>query len=308
MPTQAPEPTAASLVAASAASITAASLAADDRNTDQIAYWNGDAGTLWTERQDKMDKVLAPVSDAIISAAKPDVGEHVLDIGCGCGATALEIAAKVGPAGSALGVDISAQMLTRARERTPHGVPATFVLADATTYLFKPKGTDLIVSRFGVMFFAEPTRAFANIRSALKSNGRMVFACWRAPKLNPFFMTPLKAVYKHVPKLPEIHPDDPGPFALQSEQRVQQILADAGFADIRLDPQNLYLDIAHGAGLEAAVQAALEIGPAHRALTDQPDSKRAAATAEIRSTLAASQVGQTVPLGAAIWLVSARAS
>jgi SAM-dependent methyltransferase len=283
-----------------------AALQVDDQNADQIAYWNGDAGTCWTERQDGMDQVLAPVSAALVAAAKAKPGEHVVDIGCGCGATTLEIASLVGATGAVLGIDVSAQMLARARQRMSVGTAASFVEADATTYPFASAGADLIVSRFGVMFFAEPTRAFANIRTALKPGGRMVFACWRAPKLNPFFIVPLMAVYKHVPKLPETAPDDPGPFSLQSPERVERILGAAGFVDITLTPHDVPLDVARGEGLEAAVQAALAIGPAHRALIDQPTAARTAAIAELRSTFAAVQVGQAVPLGAAIWIVKAR--
>ena len=197
-------------------------------------------------------------------------------------------------------------MLVRARQRTPVGASVTFIDADATIYPFKPASADLLISRFGVMFFAEPARAFANMRTALKPGGRMAFVCWRAPKFNPFFIAPLMAAYKHVPKLPDVAPDDPGPFAFQSEERVRRILGEAGFAEVTLTPHDMTLDLARGQGLDAAVQASLEIGPAHRALMDQPEAARAAATAEIRSTLAAMQVGQTVPLGVSIWVVGAR--
>jgi SAM-dependent methyltransferase len=280
----------------------------DVGNADQIAYWNGDAGKLWTERQEAQDQVLAPVSAALMRAAHAMPGEHVVDIGCGCGATSIEIAAQVGATGSVLGIDISAQMLQRARQRTPIGAVATFIEADATTYPFATAAVDLIVSRFGVMFFADPIRAFANIRTGLKPGGRIVFACWRGPRLNPFFIAPLMAAYKHVPKLPETTPDDPGPFAFQNQERVQRILSDAGFHDIVATPHTLELDIARGQGLDAAVQATLEIGPTHRALVDQSDAVRQAVIAEIRSALAAVQVGQTVPLGAAIWVFSAQST
>ncbi len=280
--------------------------AADARNADQIAYWNGAAGKMWTERQEAQDIVLAPVSAALVSAAAAQPGEHVIDIGCGCGATSIEIARQVGPNGTVLGVDVSAPMLERARQRVTAGVAATFIEADATTYLFKPASVDLLVSRFGVMFFSDATRAFANMRKALKPGGRIAFACWRAPKANPFFVVPLMAAYKHVPKLPDVAPDDPGPFSFQSEERVRRILDEAGYTDVTVTPVDLVLDLARGEGLDAAVNGALGLGPAHRALMDQPEPARTNAAAEIRTTLAAVQVGQTVPLGAAIWVVGAR--
>jgi SAM-dependent methyltransferase len=199
-------------------------------------------------------------------------------------------------------------MLARARQVAPEGLPVEFVLADATVYPFAPASFDLLASRFGVMFFAEPARSFANLRRGMKPSGRLAFACWREPRENPFFMAPLQAVYKHVPKLPQQGPEDPGPFAFASEARVQRILGEAGFTGIAMEPCNLSLDVAVGRGLDAAVQGALEIGPAARALAEQPPEVVAAATNSIREALAPLVRGQTVPLPAAIWIVTAKAS
>ena len=176
-------------------------------------------------------------------------------------------------------------MLARARQIAPPGLPVDFVLADATVYPFDPASFDLLVSRFGVMFFAEPALSFANLRKALRPSGRLAFACWREPRENPFFMAPLQAVYKHVPRLPQPGPEDPGPFAFASEGRVRRILGEAGFSKVEMEPCNLSLDIAVGRGLDAAVESALEIGPAARALADQPPDVVAAATQSIREAL-----------------------
>ena len=158
------------------------------------------------------------------------------------------------------------------------------------------------------MFFADPALSFANLRKALRPSGRLAFACWREPRENPFFMAPLQAVYKHVPKLPPQGPEDPGPFAFASEARVHRILGEAGFTGIAMEPCNLALDVAIGRGIDAAVQSALEIGPASRALEGQPAELRAAATNSIREALGAYAKGETVPLPASIWIVTARAS
>lgn len=279
-----------------------------DGNADQIAYWNGPGGQHWADRQQAQDIVLAPVSDVLIDRAKARAGERIVDVGCGCGATSIALAHKVGPTGHVLGIDISAPMLARAREIAPAGLPVDFVLADATVYPFDPASFDLLVSRFGVMFFAEPALSFANLRRALRPSGRLAFACWREPRENPFFMAPLQAVYKHVPKLPQLGPEDPGPFSFASEARVKRILGEAGFQGIAMEPCNLALDIAVGRGLDAAVTAALEIGPAARALAEQPPDVVAAATNSIREALAPFVRGQAVPLDASIWIVTARAS
>jgi SAM-dependent methyltransferase len=162
------------------------------------------------------------------------------------------------------------------------------------------------VSRFGVMFFADPAKSFANLRQGLKPGGRLVFACWREPKQNPWLIVPLREAGKHAPPLPETNPEDPGPFAFASEARVRRILSDAGFADIDLEPQDLELDIAVGRGLDTAVHAAMTIGPTSRLLDGQSEAVRVAATADIRKALAAHARGDSVPLGAAIWIVTAR--
>jgi SAM-dependent methyltransferase len=283
--------------------MTAAPVHAD--NSAQAEYWNANAGQKWTEHQEHQDQVLRPVSDRLIAAAKPEPGQRVIDVGCGCGATTIQFAERVGPAGAVLGLDVSAPMLARARERAPQDLPITLALADATVHDVTSHAADLVVSRFGIMFFADPAKSFANLRKGLKSGGRLVFACWREPKLNPWLILPLREAGKHAPPLPETNPEDPGPFAFASEARVRRILSDAGFADIDLEPQDLELDIAVGRGLDTAVRAAMTIGPTSRMLDGQSEAVRAAATADIRKALAAHARGDSVPLGAAIWIVTA---
>ena len=278
-----------------------------DQNADQIAYWNGPAGQRWAERQTAQDIVLGPVADLVIDRAKLKPGERVIDVGCGSSATAIAFAREVAPSGHVLGVDISGPMLERARQSAPKDLPVDFVLADATVYPFEPASFDVLASRFGVMFFAEPVVSFANLRKALRPQGRVVFACWREPKENPWMVASLQAVYRHVPRLPQMAPEDPGPFAFASEERVSRILREAGYADVGLEACGLSLDIAVGGGLEAAVDAALEIGPSARALDGHPAEVRAAARQSVRELLAPYARGQTVPLAGSIWIVTARA-
>jgi SAM-dependent methyltransferase len=279
-----------------------------DRNTDQIAYWNGPNGQRWTDRQAEQDVLLAPVSQALIERAAPKSGERVLDVGCGCGSTSIALAARVAPTGFVLGIDISGPMLARARELAPKGAPVDFVLADATVYPFDPGHFDLLTSRFGVMFFAEPAVSFANLRRGLRPSGRVAFACWREPRENPWMMAPLQAIYQHVPKLPPQGPEDPGPFAFASEERVHRILGEAGFKHVGMEPVALSLDIAIGRGLEVAVQSALQIGPGSRALDGHPAETRAAAAQSVKEMLAPFVRGESVALPGSIWIVTARAS
>jgi SAM-dependent methyltransferase len=279
-----------------------------EQNADQISYWNGPGGQRWADRQQAQDILLRPIADALIDRASPKAGERIIDVGCGSGATTIAFAQKVGPSGHVFGIDVSGPMLARARQSAPKELPVDFVLADATVYPFDPSSFDLLASRFGVMFFAQPALSFANMRRALRPSGRLAFACWREPRENPFFMAPLQAVYKHVPKLPQQGPEDPGPFSFASETRVHRILGEAGFTGIEMEPRNFALDVAIGRGLDAAVQGALEIGPASRALEGHPEEVRAAAMKSIREALEPFTRGQSVPLPASIWIVTARAS
>jgi ubiquinone/menaquinone biosynthesis C-methylase UbiE len=277
-----------------------------DQNADQIAYWNGAGGLRWAQRQPVQDILLQPIADLIIERAKIRSGERVLDVGCGSGSTTFAFAKAVGASGHVMGIDISAPMLAVAREVTPPGSPVEFALADATVYPFVPESFDLLASRFGVMFFADPALSFANLRKAMRRTGRLAFACWREARSNPFFMVPLQAVYQHVPKMPQVGPEEPGPFAFASEERVKRILGAAGFSEVAMEPVDLALDVAIGGGLEAAVRSATEIGPAARALTDHPPETVAAAAQAIREALRPLVKGQTVLLDAAIWIVTAK--
>lgn len=280
--------------------------AKSERNADQIAFWNGAAGELWTRRQAIQDTMLAPVSAALAVAAAAKPGEHVIDVGCGCGSTTLDLGRAVGPTGRVLGLDVSAEMLTNARTRL-NGEPVSFVLGDATVYDFDDAKADLVFSRFGVMFFAEPIPSFANLKRALKPGGRVVFACWQEPKKNPWMILPLMAAYKHVPKLPPVGPEDPGPFSFADEERVLRILTGAGFSGVTLAPYATSFDVSVGKGLDAAVDSAIDFGPTARAIEGQPEGVAATVRASIREALGPHVRDGGVHLPAALWIVTALA-
>jgi len=280
--------------------------AVHDRNADQAAYWNGPAGQRWLARQEMQDRLLEPICELLLTRADPAAGERVIDVGCGCGATTIALARRVGTMGHVLGVDISAPMLKRAHERVEPGLSVEFALADATLHPFPPSDADLLFSRFGVMFFADPVLSFTHMRKALLPGARVAFACWREPRANPWMMLPLMEAYKHVPRLPEMAPEDPGPFAFASRERVEGILRAAGFTSIAMEACDLSLDVAVGQGLDAAVNSALAIGPVSRALEEQGEAQRIAVAGAIRAAFAPLQRGKTVPLGASIWMTTAR--
>jgi ubiquinone/menaquinone biosynthesis C-methylase UbiE len=277
----------------------------DAANARQSAYWNGEAGRRWTAVQQSQDRLLGGITAALFEAAAPEPGEAVIDVGCGAGDTTLRVAALTG---QALGVDMSEPMLARARERAAEaGSPARFVLADATLYDFSAEAADLLISRFGVMFFAEPARSFANLRRGLKSGGRLAFAAWRHPEHNPWLMIPYAAALRRLPPQPPLPIDAPGPFAFHDEARVREILETAGFRDVRLAAHSVELDIADGKGLEEAVDKALTLGPTSRALTDQPEAVRAGVREEVRAALSERLRGDKVELSGMAWIVRARA-
>jgi SAM-dependent methyltransferase len=279
--------------------------ALDPGNAKEIAYWNGSAGRNWTALQEEWDAIASAIADATIARAAVKPGERIVDIGCGCGGTTLALGQAVGPKGRVLGLDISTVMLARARARITPGLPVEFVAADATVYDFPRRQFDLLFSRFGVMFFADPARSFTNLRTALRPGGRLVFACWRPPKENPWMMLPLNGTYLHVPPLPKPEPEDPGPYSFADPERVRRVLGVAGFQAIEFKPFDLELDIAHGRGLDAAVHHAMSIGATSRAIEGQPQAVRDKVAVAVRDVLKPFQRGEKVPLAAAVWLVSA---
>lgn len=271
-----------------------------------ITYWAGPGGGQWARHNDFTERMFAPVTAALLAAIDAKPGERIVDVGCGCGGLALALATKVGPKGFVLGIDVSAAMLDLARRLTPPGAKAEFLEADATTHVFAKRDFDLLCSRHGVMFFTDPARAFANLRTALKPGGRLAFSCFRGPRDNPWTTIPLEAAYRHVPRLPKPGPEDPGAFSFAEPARVERILGGAGFAQVKLTPHDVEFDIAAGGGLDAAVENMLEIGPTSRAFDRGDKATRAKLAEALRAALAPHVKGRSVPLGAAIWIVTAK--
>lgn len=271
-------------------------------NAEQIEYWNGEAGAIWARRQDDMDALLAPISAAVIAAARCGARDRVLDIGCGCGDTSLHLA-KSGA--RVTGVDISQPMLNRAKQRAvDERSGATFVLADAATATLTHDHT-LLFSRFGVMFFSSPIAAFANLHDALHAEGRLCFVCWQPPQNNPWIMTPMLAARPLLPPQPTLDPHAPGPFAFAEADYVRSILSDAGFTNVAIDPFTTALAL--GGDLESAIRMVCEVGPLSRSLATVDAATRLAVIAAVRPALQANTTANGVALGAACWIVRADA-
>lgn len=276
-------------------------------NQQQIEYWNGEAGRRWVAEQERLDAMMAETTLALIDAADPQWGERVLDVGCGCGSTAIAYAEAVGPSGRVMGLDISSPMLAFARDRAKaHDVKVIdFIQDDAATRDLGAGVFDLVSSRFGVMFFADPVSAFRNIRRAMTAKGRLAFVCWRDWRLNEWVRVPVGAVRPHVPPQAPLGPDDPGPFAFANLARIRTILAAAGFDAITARPLELTGEF--GETLEDGVQYMMGFGPISRMLSPASELERARAKAALTEALRPYAAKGTITMGVSQWLVTARA-
>ena len=271
-------------------------------NQAQIDLWNGRVGAKWAEMQVSLDAWVAPVTAELRRRAGAVAGLRVLDIGCGNGETCvlwLEAGASV------TGVDVSDPMLAVAEKRTNGG--ATLVLADASEWR-SAEPFDLAVSQFGVMFFAEPEAAFANIAANVRLGGRLLFTCWRPEEENEWVRKPLGAVRDLLPT-PASAPSGatplPGPFALADRARIERILQSAGFAGIAIERFDFPVCLAREGGVEAAVRFTMQIGPTSAALAEGGKAIKPAAAERLRAALAPHDRDGVVTLGGSIWIAEA---
>ena len=274
-------------------------------NRDQIEYWNSAESRHWVEHQWLYDSMLEPYARRLLSAAEIALAERVLDIGCGTGTTTLAAAAG---AREALGVDIAEPMITRARERAhEQGLPnARFEVADAQTAAFESEFHDIVISRFGVMFFDDPAAAFAYLRTALRPDGRIVFVCWQILADNEWVRVPALAAATHVP-LPDLgEPGAPGPFAFGDAERLRTLLAQSGFRDIGIEGVADTILLGGGGSVEDAVDFLRGTGMARALFAEASPDDVARAIDAVREALAPYQTPEGIRLGAAAWLVNAR--
>lgn len=257
----------------------------------------------WAEVREALELQLAPLGRRALEVLAPCPGESVLDIGCGGGETSLDLVRAVAPDGTVLGIDLSATVLAFAQRAAKGYGRVRFVQADVQLFPFEPASFDIAFSRFGVMFFADPTAAFANIRRGLRPNGRLAFVCWRALEENPLDSMPLRAASPHLPPQPAHDPDAPGPFAFADPDRVRGILERAGFEEIKITPHDEQV----GSGdLDTMLAVCSRVGPLGKVLRENPEL-RAATLPAVRSALAAHDGPDGVRLNAATWIVTARA-
>ncbi|KQP07273.1 methyltransferase type 11 [Methylobacterium sp. Leaf99] len=288
-------------------------MAASDQT--QSDYWNGDAGARWARHQATFDRVFTPLTERLFARAALRPGDAVLDVGCGAGATTLRAADAVGPSGRVTAADVSAPLLAvtarRAADRPPGGARIDIVEADAQTHAFADGAFAHLISRFGIMFFDDSTTAFANLRRALRPEGRLTCLCWRPLTENAWIAEPLGLIRALVPEPEPTPPDAPGPFRFADAERLRAILAAAGFREIAFAPVDEDLVLGHSetgsarAAAEAAAGFALDLGPASRLVRDQPPAIRERAYDLVLRDFETRAVDGRVRLAAACWLVTA---
>jgi|HubBroStandDraft_2_1064218.scaffolds.fasta_scaffold66448_3 SAM-dependent methyltransferase len=273
-------------------------------NAAQIEFWNAQAGETWARFQDLLDRQIGPLGQEAMRALAPRPGEAILDIGCGCGQTTVALAEKVGSAGSVVAADISRPMLEMARRRPlPDGAARPdFRESDAQSDRLGDGAFDAAFSRFGVMFFSDPVAAFANIRSALKPQGRLSFVCWRPFAENDWMKIPMDAAQPLLPPTPPADPTAPGPFAFADADRVRGILERAGFADVTIDGFDARIG---GSSVEDTVSMTFRVGPLSRALAENRDRIPEVAVA-VRKAVEPFVTPNGVFMPAAVWIVQAR--
>lgn len=273
--------------------------------SEQSALWNGPVGSAWVDTQDLLDHMLEPLERLLLAAVRARSPSQVLDVGCGTGSTTLAVARLLGTRGRSVGIDISLAMIGTARARAAaEGTAAMFIGADAQHHALEPASFDMIVSRFGVMFFDDPVAAFTNLRRAATDDAALWFVAWRGAADNPFMTTAERAAAPLLANMPARQPGAPGQFAFADPDRVRHILQQSGWSRIDIQP----IDVACTLPESGLVRYLTRLGPLGRALAqvDEPTGTRVIQAA--RAAFDPYVHGPEVRFNAACWMVGAQAS
>lgn len=273
-------------------------------NKEQAALWNGVAGRAWVESQDLLDQMFQPIQDILLQAVSADAGQRILDVGCGTGSTTLALARQVGASGRCVGIDISEPMINAARASAARAEStASFICDDAQKHAFAPGSFDVIVSRFGVMFFEDPVAAFSNLRLAAGSNASMQLYAWRGPEENPFMITAERTAASILPNIPVRRADEPGQFAFANRSRTHHILDASGWSEIEIEP----IDIPCSFPEKGLLRYLTQLGPLGRFFQEADEQTRQQLINTVRAAFEPYVDGDAVRFVAACWKVGARA-
>ena len=277
-------------------------------NKNQKDFWSGKGGDIWVERQNVMDIMLSPLGEAALNKLNFNEEENVLDIGCGCGHTTLNIAKRIEPLGNVTGLDISEPMLERAKESAVEMsiTNTSFKCVDVQTEDLGDQIYSAAFSRFGVMFFEDSIAAFKNINRSLISGGCLSFVCWQSPAVNPWQSLFIQEIKKFL-ELPSPPPRSPGPFAFMESEYVFSILEESKFQDINIEGHEAEVNMFSGRSLSDSVKDYISINPVVTEMLR--DSSEDQTTEIVNSAIEAfspyySEKGLIFP--SATWLVTAK--
>lgn len=280
-------------------------------NQQQRDMWNGRAGASWVRHNTLLEQLLAEPGRRCMDSLPLPAGARLLDVGCGCGNQTLEWASRLDSDSKITGVDISEPMLALAEElkevnQSALNATVEFFVGDASDSLFPNESFDAIYSRFGVMFFADPTAAFATLRETLRPKGQLGFVCWQSPALNPFFTAPMQAALSVLPPPPPAKPGAPGPFGLADKNVIKRVLTDAGFTELNIDPLALQLSVGASQFFDEIFEELIQIGPAAALIAESDPALKDSARAAVHERLLEFYLpGEGVSFEANFWLVNA---
>jgi len=273
-------------------------------DNEQAALWNGASGQAWIAAQELLDQMYMPFEAMLVDAASVKSRKRVLDVGCGTGSTTLAVARRLGPECECEGVDISEPMLELARSRAARaGAQVTFTCADAQQHAFARGSFDMIVSRFGVMFFTDSRRAFENLHGAAQKNAELCVIAWRSISENPFMTAAERAVAPILPSVAARDLDGPGQFHFADPKRVQNILEGSGWYEIDVRPVDLECNFPE----RELIRYVTLLGPLGRALRELDEGTKSRVLAAVGPAFAPYVHGDTVRFNAACWQIRARA-
>lgn len=276
-------------------------------NAEQAEYW-AQRAPAWMAFEQTFEHVSGPLGRQAMDLLDLAPGMVVLDVGCGTGGTTLQLAERVAPGGSVLGVDISPPLLERARAKAAAAnAEATFTEADAQTHDLGEHRFDAAYSRFGVMFFADPVEAFTNIRRSLRPGATLSFVAWREVFANEWILVPAIATITTLGVTPEPSvPDEPGPFALADPERVRKLLTEAGFGAVEVRPHADAVTFPEER-IPAFAEASTRMGLVAELLDEAGEERRRDVVEAIEAVLRERAGGGVVSFSRAALLVTARA-
>lgn len=277
---------------------------------DQVE-WSGERVARWLARADGLAVQLAPISDVLLRAAAPQPGERALDVGCGHGPTTREVAECIGTEGAVTGIDIAGPMLDAAAgiPTASGSAPITWTTADVETWEPTPAHFDLVLSRFGVMFFDDPVRAFANLAAATRAGGRLAIATWARRERVELFDLPYRVacrVAERAGEEPPHLPVDEGPYSLGAAEDLRTLLETAGWGSISIDVFDLVLPFGGGLGPRDAAVEATGLGPVRLVLDPLPHLRDAVVDALTRELEDHRGADGTVELRGRVLVTTAR--